>query len=66
MLRRALSIRDCLLTPDDPDLALTLFCLAEILHRQGEYAEAERLIRRTDDSGRRLLGPGRDSKFAVN
>jgi tetratricopeptide (TPR) repeat protein len=56
LYKRALVIKEKALGPDHPDVALTLFCLAENYAGQGLYADAEPLLRRALDIRTRMLG----------
>jgi tetratricopeptide (TPR) repeat protein len=55
--QRALAIRERVLGPDHPDVALSLNNLAVLYDAQGRYAEAEPLYRRALVIGEKKLGP---------
>jgi tetratricopeptide (TPR) repeat protein len=55
--RRALAIKEQLLGPDHPDVAMTLNNLAVLCKARGRYAEAATLYRRALSLFERELGP---------
>jgi tetratricopeptide (TPR) repeat protein len=54
--RRSLGIRERMLGPEHPDVAMSLSFLAEILRIQGKYAESEQLLRRSLRISERVPG----------
>jgi tetratricopeptide (TPR) repeat protein len=58
LFARALSIKEKLLEPDHPDLAITLNNLAILCRGQGRLEEAERLYERCLSIFKNALRPG--------
>ncbi len=55
--KRALAIKEKVLGPDHPDVAMTLNNLVVLYKSQGKYTEAEPLYRRTLSIFEKALGP---------
>ena len=47
LYKRSLAIKEKILGPEHPNVALSLYNLAYLYHNQGRYAEAERLYKRS-------------------
>jgi len=60
-----LDIRRRVLGPEHPDTLKSMSNLGEVLIRQGQYAEAARLLGETLDIKRRVLGPDHPSTTAA-
>jgi tetratricopeptide (TPR) repeat protein/CHAT domain-containing protein len=56
LAQRALAIREKALGPDHPDVATSLYNLANLYHSQGRYAEAEPLYQRSLAIREKALG----------
>ena len=57
LFEEALAIRECVLGPQHPATATSLYNLAELLHTQGKSIEAYTFYRRALSIFERVLGP---------
>ena len=57
LFRESLALKEKVLPPDHPDLAITLAAIAEILHRLGKDGEALATVRRARETDVRAYGP---------
>jgi tetratricopeptide (TPR) repeat protein len=57
LMRQALALKEKILPPDHPDIAVSTSAVAEFLHRLGKNAEALAMVERARDTTARALGP---------